>query len=72
MAVAVGVEVGRMALGAGAARSTIDRSIAMTIDANSEVAVGRIVAGGARGFVDGGDPVAGVARGGSAGGGGQH
>lgn len=69
MVVAVGVEVGGMALGAGAAHPSIDRGIAMAIDAYPAAAVGRIMAGGARGVGRGG-PVASVAS--DAGSGGQH
>ena len=68
MAVAVAIEVGGMALGAGAARPAIDSSIAMAVDPKPAAAVSRIVARGARG-VDPCYPVAKVA--GDAGGGGQ-
>jgi len=69
MAVAVGVEVGGMALGAGAACAAIDRGVAMAVNPGAARAVSRIVAGGAGG-VDRGYPVAKVAS--NAGGGGQH
>lgn len=69
MAVVVLGEVGRMALDAGAACAAVDAGVAMAVDANPAVAVGRIVAGGA-GSVHSSDDIAGMA--GNAGGGGSH
>lgn len=57
MVVAVAVEVGAVALDAGAARAAIDRGIAITVDANPTAAIGRIVAGGA-GCMHGGNDIA--------------
>lgn len=67
--VAVGLEVGRVALGAGAACTAVDAGVAMAVETQPPVAVDRIVAGGARG-VDCGDDVAGMA--GDAGSGNGH
>lgn len=60
MAVAVTVEVSRMALEASAAHAAIDRGIAIAVFTKATAAVDWIVAGAA-GAVNGGDPIAGVA-----------
>ena len=65
----VAVEVGAVALDATAALAAVDRGVTIAVDPKPAVAVGRVMAGGARG-VDGGDDVAGVAA--NAEGGGGH
>lgn len=60
MAMAVAVEVGAMALDAGAASTAVDGGVAVAVDTNSAKTIGWVMAGGARG-VDAGDPIAYVA-----------
>ena len=67
MVVAVTVEVAAMTLAAGAAFAAVDRGVAMAVDPHPAVAVGRVMAGGARGM-DTGNDIAGMtvhAQGGS-------
>ena len=65
----VAVEIGAMALDAGAAHAAVDRGVTMAVDPDAAAAIGRVVAGAAGG-VDGGDQVTGVAA--DAEGGGCH
>ena len=60
MAMGMAVEVGAMALGAGAALAEVDGGVAMAVDTHPAGAVDWIMAGGAR-SVDSGDGVAGMA-----------
>lgn len=62
MTMGMAVEIGFMALGAGAAIATIDRGIAMAVNANPPAAIYRIVTGGT-GEVNRTDDIAGMAVG---------
>ena len=70
MVVTMGIEVGGMTLGAGAARPAIDSGIAMAVGPKPTAAVSWIMAVGAGIFMDGSNRVSDVAS--NTGGGGQH